>query len=148
MNSEVLDLSEEYTLECLNAYNVSATPQSSCLGGILDYAMEMIVNTGLPSESTYPYAASNYGTAAGFPSTISNCADTNNFNKIVFPSNQSNALWYRYDNITASSIQTLLSRGSLVVAYYVDSAFYSYSSGTYTCPVNTTEAYSLINHAV
>jgi hypothetical protein len=138
INDEVLDLAEEYTLECLNAYNVSKTPQSSCIGGIMDYALDMIVSTGLPLESTYPYAASSYGSVAGFPSTISDCSNTANFNKIVFPSNQSDALWYRYDNLTSSSIQTLLQNGSLVVAYYVDTPFYSYSSGVYSCSVNAT----------
>ena len=42
----------------------------------------------------------------------------------------------------------MLERGSLVVAYYVDSTFYSYSSGIFSCPVNSTEAYANINHAV
>ena len=79
----------------------------------------MLVNSGLATEATYPYAASSYGTNAGYPSTISSCSDTTNFHQVVFPSNNSNALWYRYDNISNSAIRTLLERGTLVVAFYV-----------------------------
>lgn len=148
MNNEVLDLSEEYILECINAYNSSATPQSTCAGGILDYALEMIVNTGLPLESTYPYAGSSFGTGNSAPSTISSCSSTANFKKINFPKNGSKPLWYRYDNISSSSVETLLKRGTLVVAIYADSTFMSYSSGTFSCPVNFTTAFANINHAV
>ena len=108
----------------------------------------MLVNSGLPSESAVPYAAYNYGSNAGFPSTVGSCSSNSGFTQVVFPSNNSNALWFRYDNISSSAIQTLLERGSLVVAYYVDPTFYSYSSGTFSCPVNSTEAYANINHAV
>ena len=108
----------------------------------------MLVNSGLPTEATYPYLAGNYGTAAGFPNSIGTCSNTNNFHQVVFPSNNSHALWFRYDNISSSAIQTLLERGSLVVAFAVESTFYSYSSGVYSCPLNASAAYAGINHAV
>jgi cathepsin L len=148
INNKVLDLSEEYILECINTYNASATPHSTCSGGILDYALEMLVNTGLPLESTYPYAGYSFGTGNSAPSTIGSCSSTSDFKQINFPSNNSKPLWYRYDNITSSSIETLLQRGTLVVAIYADSTFMSYSSGIFSCPVNFDTAFGNINHAV
>lgn len=108
----------------------------------------MLVNRGLPAESTYPYQASSYGTGAGTPSSIGSCSSTSGFHKLSFPSNQSHALWYRYDDMTPSQIQTLLNRGSLVVAIYAEANLYSYSSGVFVCPVNSTFAKANINHAV
>ncbi len=42
----------------------------------------------------------------------------------------------------------MLGRGSLVVAFAVESTFYSYGGGVYQCPDNFTTAYGKINHAV
>ncbi len=134
-------------LECTVPYNTSATPHSSCAGGIIDYALTMIVNSGLPLESTYPYAGSSFG-GSGTPSTISSCSSNSGFTNLRFPANNSNALWYRYDNVTPSQIQTLLGRGSLVVAIYAEANLYAYSSGVYSCPVGFSTAFSSINHAV
>lgn len=108
----------------------------------------MLVNTGLPDETTYPYAGYSFGSSSSVPNTISSCSSTSNFHQVKFPTNGSNPLWYRYDNITSSSIETLLTRGTLIVAIYADSTFMSYRSGVFSCPVNFTTAYASINHAV
>ena len=108
----------------------------------------MIVNTGLPLETTYPYAGYSYGSGNSVPNTISNCASTSNFKQAKFPTNNSNPLWYRYDNLTSSSIEKLLNRGTLVVAIYADSTFMYYSSGVFSCPDNFDTAFGSINHAV
>jgi hypothetical protein len=135
-------------LECTNAYTPSPQALSSCSGGVIDYALEMIMNTGEPTESSYPYAAGNFGSGASFPSTIGSCGNTANYELLTFAANKSRGLWYRYNNLSSSSISSLLNSGSMVVAIYVENSFYSYSSGVYSCSANFDTAYTNINHAV
>jgi len=84
----------------------------------------------------------------GKPSTISNCFAANTTFNILKYANNSNAQWFRFDNATSSQIQSLLLTGTLVILYYADSGFMSYTSGVYSCSVNFTQAYGLINHAM
>ena len=61
-----------------------------------------MVNTGLPLESTYPYAGTTFGTGYAVPSVISNCSNHDGFYKLTYPNNNSRALWYRFDDLTPS----------------------------------------------
>lgn len=135
-------------LECTASYDPSSLPASTCAGGVIDYALEMIVNTGMPTEATYPYAAYSFGTGSSTPSTIGSCSSNSGFKKLVFPVNKTNAIWNRYDNITSSQVQTLLNDGTLVVGIYAEANLFAYSSGVFVCSVSNTAAYSQINHAV
>ena len=107
-----------------------------------------MISTGLPLESTYPYQGTNFGTIDSTPRTIASCSNTAGFKNINFPNNNSNPLYYRYDNITPTAVASLLNRGSLVVAIYADNAFMSYSSGVFSSSSTFDQAYAGINHAV
>lgn len=70
------DLSEEYVLEC-TTQNSPGSTVSSCGGGILEYAIPFIINTGIPTEVDFPYQAATYpaGTS-GTPTTAGICTTT------------------------------------------------------------------------
>lgn len=108
----------------------------------------MQVAQGIPLESIYPYVASNYGLLNSVPNSIADCFSTSVKYYMPKQPNGSNPVWKRYDNITSTQIQSLLTKGTLTVLYYVDSAFFNYKSGVYSCPVNSVTAYGLINHAI
>lgn len=46
---------------------------SSCGGGVLEYAIPFILNTGIPTEADFPYTASSFGSTVGTPTTAGIC---------------------------------------------------------------------------
>lgn len=134
-------------LECTNRYNSSWNTQSNCNGGVVDYAMTMVRNVGIPNETTYPYVASQY-TGSGFPSTVSSCFKSSNPNVGFSNPNGTLPTMKAYKNLTTTALKTLLQNGSAVGLIYADTGFLNYRSGVYSgCP-DFSSSYSLINHAV
>lgn len=138
-------MAEEYTLECTSLFRNSTT-QSGCQGGIVDHALEMIRNVGLPNETIYPYAASTF-TNSGFPNTISSCSSTSGFNVIRTVNNTVPSVT-AIRNASQSTIQSLLDNATVVALINADSGFLSYTGGIYSgCPDFDT-SFTAINHAV
>jgi len=101
-------------------------------------ALTVISKSGLPQESTYPYAASN--TVNGKPSTSGIC----NTNQLIQNSKKYTPFTYNY--ASDDDLRSYLQIGPLAVAFWADSNFTSYSSGVYSCSQSAES--SNINHAV
>lgn len=63
------DLSEEYILECSNKN------RSDCGGGYVNDAYELMLKTGIPTESQYPYKGASTGSLT--PVTLGICSASN-----------------------------------------------------------------------
>lgn len=139
----LLDLSEEYILECTNehfGYTVY-DDMSDCVGGFIDDSIKLVQETGMPSEASYPYLASGY-VGTGFPTSDNICSSTK--------TQASTAPDYQEDNygstLTSTVLQQMLQFGPVSVAIYAPSSLSAYSSGVFSaCP---SDSGNYINHAV
>jgi C1A family cysteine protease len=108
-----LDLSEQILVSCGNA--------GDCGGGYISYASDFIRNIGLPSESCYPYRATN--------GLCDNACETwqNNTYQI------SDWQWVNKYSPTVDKLKNALYQyGPLVTTLQVYSDFYYYRSGIYS----------------
>ncbi len=134
------DLSAEAALECTSYYSLN-NRVSDCSGGYFVDPLKFLSKVGSVLRSTYPYAASNYGTRSGRPSTPGICSD---WNRVYLGAGTVNLYT---SGLTAIQIKTLLyTYGPLMIGLYANSPFLSYSGGVFTgCPANSA---SYINHAI
>ena len=109
----LVSLSEEQLVECSKRYGNLA-----CNGGMMDNAFQYAIDTGMCSESSYPYT-SGTGTVGSCNSackpvaTFTGCADVQQNNQVV--------------------LKTAVSMGPVSIAIEADTAvFQSYSSGVIT----------------
>lgn len=110
----------------------------------MDFAIPFIVSSGIPLESAYPYAAGNFGSTAGTPTTAGICAETNKINDTTL----AGAYQGNYENLTALQIKEMVSFAPIAVAIFANGTFFQYSSGVYTgCPDYVTSVAN-VNHAV
>lgn len=117
---------------------------SSCGGGVLEYAIPFILETGIPTEADFPYAAASFGSTVGTPSTAGICTTT----ALVKETNLSAVYQGTYADLTSMEVQDLLSYAPVTAAIYANAGFMTYSSGIYTgCPDAATSIANL-NHAV
>lgn len=73
------DFSEEYILECTTPYTFNVlgrSLRSSCGGGYVDFAGDLIRRNGLPNEVEFPYKGLNFGEGSGTPTTENICQAT------------------------------------------------------------------------
>ncbi len=130
-------------LECTTAASPPAYP-SSCGGGYLDFAIPFIVQSGIPTEADYPYAAANFGSTASTPTTSGICAATNK----VIDTTLNGTYQGNYQDLTALQIKEMISFAPVSVAIFANGTFFQYSSGVYTgCPDYATSVAN-VNHAV
>lgn len=126
----LVDLSEEYVLEC--------AAQGSCVGGSVGSAMELIA-AGVPTAAAYPYQASHSVSAT--PKTVGICVSAG---KIALPKGATVA---SVSNITNSQFKALVADAPVVALMYAtDLGFPNYDSGVYACP--RAASVSDLNHAV
>lgn len=142
------DLSEEFLLECTNSLH-SNNYTSDCTGGYTDFALQVVKNYGIPTETTWPYKAATYGSVRGFPSSPGICSTNQSFIKYnSLPGAKDPLNVTRYDNRTVAQIETLLAEGPLGAMMYVDATFQAYRGGVYTLCPSFNQAFNGINHAV
>ena len=134
------DLSAEAALECTSYYAPNQRV-SDCSGGYFVDPLNFISKVGSVLRSTYPYAAYNYGSVPGYPSTPGICSEQN---RIYLGAGTVNLY---ASGLTAIQIKTLLyTYGPLMIGLYANSPFLSYSGGVFTgCPADSA---SYINHAI
>jgi C1A family cysteine protease len=126
------DLSEEYVLECSGA-------NSNCGGGYVQDAYNLMINTGIPTETAFPYLGTRSGSVT--PSTPGICSSTN---FVTLPSKTTSK---QYRNLTNENLRNLVATAPVVVLIYADLGFTSYKSGIYGCSkANVTK--DDLNHAV
>ena len=129
-NKTNLSVSEEYLLEC--------TTNSSCYGGYVDSALKLVVNTGIPSLSTYPYLGGNF--SGTHPSTPGICQSSSTFKL------PSDTKFQFYTYMTPTKMMSLASTAPFVALISADTGFMNYKSGIYSC--NYTTKISDLNHAI
>jgi KDEL-tailed cysteine endopeptidase len=112
------DLSEEYVLECSGA-------NSNCGGGYVQDAYNLMINTGIPTETAFPYLGTRSGSVT--PSTPGICSSTN---FVTLPSKTTSK---QYRNLTNENLRNLVATAPVVVLIYADLGFTSYKSGIYGC---------------
>ncbi len=118
---------------------------STCQGGYVDQAAQLIKVNGIPLESEYPYLAVAY-TGPGYPTTNGICQANETY---MYAQNPTSTTLKGYSNITADRMKELLVNGPVGALIYANSGFQSYSSGVYSgCPASFTDSYRRINHAV
>ena len=128
------DLSEEYILECTNPFtqNVKkANYNSTCQGGYVDFAGELIRVNGVPTEAKYPYIAQTY-TGSWYPSTSDICSANET---IMYARDPSVTTFGVSRNNTNDKMKELIAKGPVAALIYADTGFQAYKSGTYSgCP--------------
>lgn len=108
-----LNLSEQVLVSCSGA--------GSCGGGYIDQASNFFTNTGLPTESYYPYTATNGSCANAV-------AGWQNYTNQI-----SNWYWVSISSPTVDTLKTWLNTyGPLVTTLNVYTDFYYYSGGIYS----------------
>jgi cathepsin L len=103
------DLSEEYVLECTTAYTKNVLNKdysSTCSGGYVDFAGDLIRRNGAPLETTYPYLGLNYGSSSTTPTTTDICSATPTY---IYAGDHSLTSYSVYRNLTNSQMKTLIS---------------------------------------
>jgi len=120
--------------------------KSSCAGGYVDFAGDLIRRNGAPTEADFPYLGASFGDSASTPTTANICKATPT---LIYAGDYTVTDYNIYRNITNEQMKTLLADGGPVgVLIYADSGFMSYSSGIYSgCP-SFSSSYNNINHAV
>jgi hypothetical protein len=106
--------------------------------------MDLIVTTGkkssysgVPTEAQYPYLAGS--TVHGKPSVAGTCSAST----LKMPTG---TVVNSYSSLTANAIQALIVNSPVVVYFWAENNFYSYSSGVFACSRAATE--SDLNHGV
>lgn len=116
-NNNLLDLSEEYVLEC--------TSGSDCSGGYVNRAFSVIAD-GQPTEAAYPYKG--YSSGSSTPKTSGICQATN---KVAMPSGTYPA---GKSDLSNEDFKSLIAVAPVAALFYASSSgFSSYGSGTYSC---------------
>lgn len=129
-NGDLQQLSVEYILEC--------TSGSGCRGGYVNRALELIVESGLPLEATYPFAQQSMFSIVKTPGI---CKSTDRVHLPIGThfASKSNLTHFEMKTLLALSPVVALMDGS-------DKAFLHYRSGLYSCPHKTTK--DDLSHAV
>jgi len=96
-----------------------------CKGGRLSSAWSYLKNTGIVTDTCFPYGAGNWKETGVTPACRTKCADSESFKK------QRAASSYAINGVTNMQ-KEIMTNGPIQVAFMVYKSFMSYKSGVYT----------------
>lgn len=130
-SGRLVDLSEEFVLECANR------TRSDCTGGYVTDAYDLMSRSGVATEAKFPYQAIKDSET---PNTAGICS-ADNLTRLG-----GTTTYKIFRNLSDEGLRALVAAGPVAALIFADSDFVSYRSGIYRC--SKSAAQSDLNHAV